>query len=224
MSFSSHHRDTLGFGLFCCLFFLPFSELQAAWQCGVQNGSCRSVFVVHNAWHAALVLRKIDIPAASIPEVGDFPAAEMIEFSWGDQDYFPDPDSGVFAALRAAFWSRGSVLHLVGFRGAPGEFYPGAKVVELQLSRDAFARLIAFMAAEFARAEPASPAKPRPGLYDYSRFYLARSEFGLTRTCNTWVAETLHHAGVPLQPNSVIMASSLAAQLADLHAGQANQR
>jgi uncharacterized protein (TIGR02117 family) len=224
MTFFSLHRAALGLGFFCCLLLLERSELQAAWQCRAQNGSCRSVFVVHNAWHAALVLRKSEIPAKSIPEVRDFPAAEMIEISWGDQDYFPDPDSGVFAALKAAFWSRGSVLHLVGFSGTPGEFYPGAKVVELQLSRDAFARLVAFMAAEFVRAEPAAPAKPRPGLYDYSRFYLARSEFGLARTCNTWVAETLHHAGVPVQPNSVIMARSLAAQLADLHAGQGNQR
>jgi len=220
MLFSSLQRAALGFGFFFCLFFVASSELQGSWQCGVQNGDCRSVFVVHDTWHAALVLRKSDIPAQSIPEVRDFPAAEMIEISWGDQDYFPDPDSGVFAALKAAFWSSGSVLHLVGFNGAPGAFYPGAKIIELKLSRDSFARLIAFIAAEFARAAPASPAEPRPGLYTYSRFYRARSPFGFTRTCNTWVAEALHRAGLPLQPAAVIMASTLAAQLADLRASQ----
>lgn len=190
----------------------------AAWNCGPKNADCRSVFVVHDSWHAALVLRKGDITEKVVPELADFPTAEMIEFSWGDQDYFPDPNSGVFAALKAAFWSDGSVLHLVGFNGAVKDFYRAAEVVELRLSIDAFERLIVFIAVEFARTEPSLPAKPRPGLYTYSRFYRAAGKFSFARNCNTWVAEALNQAGLPIHPASVVTAGNLSGQLADMPA------
>ena len=190
----------------------------AAWNCATKNANCQSVFVVHNSWHAALVLRKGDITNETLPEIVDFSTAEMIEFNWGDQDYFPDPNSGVFAALKAAFWSEGSVLHLVGFNGTVENFYRGAEITELRLSKDAFERLIAFIAAEFARTDTLFPAKPRPGLFTYSRFYRATGKFSFARTCNTWVAEALKHAGLPIHPASVITASNLSGQLADLSA------
>ena len=202
--------------LFCLSLVLVSTEAVAEWNCGGKNSHCHSVFVVSNSWHASLVLRKSDIAEKTLPELVDFPTAEMIEFSWGDQDYFPDPNSGVFAALKAAFWSDGSVLHLVGFIGTVGDFYQGAKITELRLSKDAFERLIFFIAAEFARTDPPLPAKPRPGLFAYSRFYGAKSKFSIAHTCNTWVAEALSHAGLPIDPASVITASHLTAQLVDL--------
>ena len=89
-----------------------------------------------------------------MPELKEFPRAQMIEFSWGDRDYFPDPDAGVFTALKAAFWSSGSVLHLVGFDGPAENFFRDALITELHLSEEAFTRLLAFLASTFARADP----------------------------------------------------------------------
>jgi uncharacterized protein (TIGR02117 family) len=218
MTFRSCRRTAPLRGLLCCLFLLVAGEAPATWDCAAQDVNCQKVFVVYDSWHAALVLRKSDISERTVPELIDFPTAEMIEFSWGDQDYFPDPDSGVLAALKAAFWSKGSVLHLVGFNGNTRDVYRSAEISEMSLSKDAFVRLIAFIAAEFARADPALPGKPRPGLFAYSRFYGARSKFSFARTCNTWVAEALSHAGVPIHAASVITASNLASQLADLPA------
>ena len=68
--------------------------------------------------------KKSDIPIAVLPELRDFPSAEYLEFSWGDRDYFPAPDAGVGLALKAAFWSSGSILHVVGFKEAVQEFFP----------------------------------------------------------------------------------------------------
>lgn len=210
-------RVLFSIALFVYLFGpLSTAAATAAWECDRDARDCYSVFVVHSSWHAGLVLRKSDIAEKILPEIGDFPGAALIEFSWGDQDYFPDPNSGVLAALKAAFWSDGSVLHLVGFDGTVGDFYRGAEVIELRLSRDTFIRLTTFIASEFSRGDLALPAKPRPGLYAYSRFYGATSKFSFARTCNTWVAEALSHAGVPIHAASVITASNLAAQLADL--------
>ena len=173
----------------------------------------KQIFVVHDRWHAALVLRKADIVASAFPERAHFPAAEYLEISWGDQDYFPAEKAGIRLALRAAFWSRGSVLHVVGITGPVEKHFPNASIITISLSEPAFQRLSDFVSMSFHRPYLGLPAQPSPGLLPQSRFYQAAGEFSILRTCNTWVAEALQYAGVPINPSCVITASSLGRQL-----------
>src|SRR5215475_11731941 len=110
----------------------------------------RTVFIVHDAWHSAVVIRTADISAAVLPEMKDFPSAENLEFSWGDRDYFPAPDGGLGLMLKAAFWSSGSVLHVLGFRDTVEKTYPGAEIVEIVLSEESFRGLIKFISDTFS--------------------------------------------------------------------------
>lgn len=202
--------------VFClCLFFYA-AVVRADWVCTPNDTSCKTIFIVHNSWHAALVLSRGDLSLETIAELSDFPDVKFVEFSWGDQDYFPDPNSGVWAALRAAFWSRGSVLHLVGFSENVDQFYRGAEIIELRVTTAAERQLIHFISQTFARANSNGRAQARPGLFPYSRFYPAAGKFSVLRTCNTWVAEALVSAGLPISPGAVLTAGSLASQLADL--------
>ena len=78
--------------LLCLLLLAPQAHASSIeWECTAPQPSCRSVFIVHSAWHAAIVLRKGDIPSEVVPELADFPSAQFVEFSWGDKDYFPNP-------------------------------------------------------------------------------------------------------------------------------------
>ena len=171
------------------------------------------VFVVHDAWHSAIVAKKADIPAGVLPEIEDFPSAEYLEFSWGDRDYFPAPDGGLGLALKAAFWSSGSVLHVVGFRDTVETTFPGAEIIEVVLSKESFQGLIKFISETFSRPYPPTPAEPRPGLFPNGRFYSAEGKFSVLRTCNTWVAEALRAAGLPISPSYVITAGNLGNQV-----------
>jgi len=204
----------VGISLIGLCLLLGWDVVHADWSCVAGESSCISVFIVHDSWHAAIVLNRSDIAADALPEVSDFPDAKFIEFSWGDKDYFPHPDAGIWAALRAAFWSGGSVLHLVGFNDKVEHFYRGAANTELRLAPEAFTRLIGFLSQSFARPKPNIRAPGGPGLFTYSRFYPANGQFSLLRTCNTWVAEALAAAGMPLSPHLVITAANLAGQLA----------
>ena len=203
----------LVFTVVVLLFFAYAGRARGAngWSCALAEKSCASVFVVHNSWHAAIVLPMEHLNRA-LPELGDFPDARFIEFSWGDKDYFPDPNSGFFLGLKAAFWSRGSVLHLVGFTEPVGGFYPGAKVTELRLSAAALERLIGHISQSFSRRR-GERAKASAGLYSYSRFYPSTGKFSVLNTCNTWVARALEAAGLPVAPASVISAGQLSDQL-----------
>jgi len=148
-----------------------------------------------------------------MPEMVHFAGADYIEISWGDADFFPAEESGIGLALKAAFWSSGSVLHLVGFNGAVKETYRGAEIIEIGLSEQEFQRLIGFVGAEFQRQQPGREATPSPGLFPQSRFFPAKSKFSLLRTCNTWIAEAFSAAGLPVSPGYVFTAGNLAAQL-----------
>ena len=154
-----------------------------------------------------------DISAAILPEMKDFPSAEYLEFSWGDEDYFPAPNGGVGLVLKAAFWSSGSVLHVVGFRDTVEKTFPGAEIIEVVLSEEGFQGLIKFISDTFSRPYPPTPAEPRPGLFPNGRFYSAEGKFSVLRTCNTWVAEALRAAGLPISPSYVITAGNLGNQV-----------
>jgi uncharacterized protein (TIGR02117 family) len=213
MLFSPGSR--LPFIIFAALVVFGLAPAHSAngWACKPEEKICRTVFIVHDSWHAAVVLRKDDFAAALLPELADFPNARFVEFSWGDKDYFPDPDSGFSMALKAAFWSGGSVLHLVGSSDEPKTFYPKAEIVELRMSAVAFDRLLRFLSGSFLRPDSQSRAPARAGLYSYSRFYPSSGKFSLLNTCNTWVARALEAAGVPVSPSRVITAGQLAEQI-----------
>ena len=177
------------------------------------DANAKQVFVVHNKWHAAIVAKQADIGADEMPELIHFPGAEYVEISWGDADFFPAAEGGIGLALKAAFWSRGSVLHLVGFSGVVKEIYSCAEIIEICLSEQEFRRLIGFVSADFQRKQPGRPATPRPGLFPQSRFFPANSKFNLLRTCNAWIAEAFSAAGLPVSPGFVFTASNLAGQI-----------
>ena len=209
---SATARCILLLSLSFCLLLTP-REAIGSWACIPEDDNCRPVSIVHDSWHAAIVLRKDDLPSAELPEIADFPEAGFIEFSWGDKDYFPDPNSGFSTAVKAAFWSSGSVLHLVGFQENARAFYPRSQIVELRLSAPAYDRLVSFLSQSFSRSPEKRRASASSGLYPYSRFYPSTGKFSLMNTCNTWVARALENAGLPVSAGLVITAGQLAEEL-----------
>jgi uncharacterized protein (TIGR02117 family) len=176
----------------------------------------RRIFVVHDNWHAAIVFKKADLGTDLIPEAEDFSSVEYVEFSWGDADYFETPDAGILLALRAAFWSRGSVLHVVGVERTLQEHFRPAEIIQVPVSDEAFQRLGQFLSAHFDRADSSVRATARPGLTPNARFYPSTGRFSIARTCNTWVAEALQYAGLPVTSAFVVTAANLASQVRPL--------
>ncbi len=198
--------------LLCLGHGVAYPQAVSPWACANNESTCKSVSIVHNSWHAAIVLRSSDL-VKTMPELADFPAAQFIEFSWGDKDYFPDPQSGIFGAIKAAMWSSGSVIHLVGFTDTVENFYRGATITELRLSPAAYERMVDYIDETFLREQSSGRARAAPGLFSSSRFYPARRSFSLLRTCNTWVAEALEQAGLSMSPAFVITAGNLQSRL-----------
>ena len=211
-------KSALRISIFLLSFWLPLNCARGFdyGSCAGTDPTCKSVFIVYDSWHAAIVIKRSEIALDAIPELADFPQAEFVEFSWGDKDYFPNPHAGVLSAVKAALWSSGSVLHVVGFSGSVESFYRGARITELAIDSQGYDRLISYISETVSRPSPSVPAQPSAGLFLYSRFYPASRDFSLLRTCNTWVAEALEQAGLPISASLVITVGNLDSQLARL--------
>jgi uncharacterized protein (TIGR02117 family) len=200
-----------------CLWTLVFLQVCASsaqdLQLSQPGTPGKIIYIVSHGWHTGVALRKADIPTTvAWPEITDFAQNDFIEVGWGDGDYYPAPETTWMRTLGAAFWSSRSVLHVAGFNEPVRKFFAASEVIEFALSDEAFTELCAFIAGTHERVPGDGGGKIRPGLYGNSRFYPAQGKFHVFYNCNTWVAEALRAAGLPMS-RFTMTADSVMAQV-----------
>ncbi len=170
----------------------------------------RTIYIVSNGWHTAIVIARPDISEGMVPEIRDFPEAEFFEFSWGDAQYFPAPEKGLGMIMNALFTPTPAVMHLAGLPAHPRTTFPTAETVSLEVSPEGFDALVSFLDQAFERD---AGAEGKPGLYPFSRFYPAKGRFHMFNTCNTWTARGLAAAGIAVTVTGTLQAEELMKQL-----------
>ena len=200
---------------FCAVFFFVFlsgcaAAVEQPFARPAAGEAGKRVFVVNYGWHTGIAISKADIPHGLLPEAEDLPG-ETLEIGWGDRDFYQAPEAGIGLAIKAVFFSDGSVVHVTAFDGAVENHFRGAEIYGLTLSAEGYQRLTQFVSDSFLR--PDSPKASRQGLYPNSRFYPAREKFHLFRNCNSWVGEALEAAGLPVKASLVITAGNLFSQV-----------
>ena len=171
-----------------------------------------AIRVVSHGWHTGIVIARDDIPAGSWPEHRLFPPAPFLEVGWGDRAFYREADAGVSLGLAAAFASEGVVLHVVGRDRPPGRAGDRVEVVVIAMPARGLEALARFVSTAYARDAQGQVIDLGPGLAPVSRFYAATGRYSLLHNCNNWVAEALHAAGCPIDPDSAVTAGSLLGQ------------
>jgi len=168
-----------------------------------------AVYVVNHGWHTGLVLPRAELPAGLLPEAGAFATGEYLEFGWGEDGFYRAKEPGVVDGAKAFFWRNKSVLHVVGFRGPPGEYFPDCTVVRVELSKPGLVKLCAFVQESFAHDAAGKTLLLGPGLYGESKFYRATGSYYFPEICNVWTARALRQAGCPITPACAISAGNV---------------
>ena len=171
------------------------------------------LWVVDHGWHTAIVLRRADVDRALWREVDELPPGAFVEVAWGDRDFYMATPATVWMAIKAAFASGASVLHVVSFEAPISAAFPHSQVVELSVSRRGLDALTRFIADEHARAADGRALRLQPGLYGRSWFYAGRGRYSLSNTCNTWIARALETAGLAVTTPGVRTAGDVMRQL-----------
>ena len=166
--------------------------------------------------HSGIILTNSTIPDDLRRITSRFNAFRYIEFGWGDEDFYRDPETTVFIAVKAALWPTASVLHLIGINETMEDYAAGPDIYRIELSREGFFALCNFITETFSRDEKGNSIAlgPDPAFIRYTLFYQARPKFFFPRTCNTWTAKVLQTAGMPISTWANICVKNLARNIA----------
>jgi hypothetical protein len=154
-------------------------------------------YVVGQGWHAEL-----GIPVEQLGAGLDFykhiyPGARMIMFGYGKKTFVTSPPES-FSEYILGPVPGPAVIHVVGLRVAPPEAYPSRPVVSLHLTEAGSKALSAFIAKDLMRDDKGEAIRVALSHNPEGGFYKAISPYSLMHTCNTWTAEALHAAGLPV--------------------------
>lgn len=171
------------------------------------------VLVVGHGWHTGIVM-PAQSAADHLPSLRALiGASRWLEVGWGDARYYPAETGTSGMAVSALLGLNGSVKHVVAFDDDPEALFAGLDRVELELSAEALAAMARFISAGLQLDDQGRPVPVAPARYATGAFLASTRPYHLFYTCNTWTADVLRHAGVPVgQP--VVTARSL---LRDLH-------
>lgn len=172
-------------------------------------GATKLVHVVSHGWHVGIALARADVSTAIWPESAEFAGFRHLEVGWGDGDYYPAERGTLRLALRAAFRSTSTVLHVVAFDEGVAALFGGSEIIEIPLSPAGFDALCRFIHVSYARDAAGGTIAIAPALYGHGRFYRATGRYRLLDNSNHWTARALAAAGCPIDPAGAITAGSV---------------
>jgi uncharacterized protein (TIGR02117 family) len=179
----------------------------ACYEPATPGESFRSVYVVKRAWHTGVAVAAADWPNRDWSVLADFPESRYLEFGWGDARFYQAQEETWWLAVRAAFFSTASAVHVIGFDHPTPEALIADDVVQVRLSAEGLLKLTASIEAEFQDVAPKSFGVPLQGTPEPNKFYSAKRRFFFPRMCNWWTSQRLHDGGCPIAAWSVVSAN-----------------
>lgn len=128
-----------------------------------------------------------------------FPGSEVLTFGFGKRHYFLSSQPRIFATFFAPVPGLGA-MEVGGHFGPP----PGALM--LGVSPEGLARLLTALEDSFEGE--LTPLNVQTG----HKYFAASRLYTVAYTCNTWTAEMLATAGLPVRPGLVVTANGVMTQ------------
>lgn len=171
-----------------------------------------TIYVVSGGWHTELGLPSEGLTGDLAALKPEFPTARYIIFGWGARDYYTAQNAGIGDLLRAAVPGP-AVMLVIPLQISPEVFFGPSNVFVLSAPREGIQRLAQFLWDYLAVDSERLPRRIGTGPYPQSVFYASTGTYNLGHTCNTWTAEALQVAGLPINAAGVVFASQLLGQL-----------
>jgi uncharacterized protein (TIGR02117 family) len=177
-----------------------------------------AIYVISGGWHTELGLPAAAITGSLAALKPEFPNARYLIFGWGAHDYYMSRHPGIGDLLRAAA-SGTAVMLVIPLEISPEAFFGAANVLALSPPPGGIQRLSDFLWGYLAVDKEGPPRRIATGPYPQSVFYASTGTYNLGHTCNTWTAEALHAAGLPVSAAGVVFAGQVLDQLSSILAG-----
>lgn len=168
------------------------------------------IAVVDRGWHTDIAL-----PVGAVPLhpwlaglAAGFPGMTTMVLGFGDRGWLLDGDRSPLAPLRALLPGPGAVL-LTALSAPPEAAFGPGQVVRLPLTAGQMDRLQQFLAGSLDRRWRLPDGRWQAlaeGPYPGSVFHASPIVYSAAYTCNTWTADALAAARLPVHATGVVLA------------------
>jgi hypothetical protein len=177
------------------------------------------IYVARRGWHIDIGFSAGELQPPLQSLTGEFPGVRYLFFGFGDQRYLQAKHHSA-PVLLAALWPGGALVLATGLASPPEEAFGSAHVfavkVTLQQSQNAQAYIWESLRKQASTATDNTLVAYARGPYEGSLYFTATSKYSAFHTCNTWVAEVLKAAALPIHSGGVIFAGQLWSQVRHL--------
>ncbi|HET6238455.1 MAG TPA: DUF2459 domain-containing protein [Acetobacteraceae bacterium] len=170
-----------------------------------------TIFLVARGWHTDVGVLAAQAGDALGALRTTFPGVHTLLIGFGERAYLLRRHNDLGNSLAALVPGAGALL-VTALRDTPQSAFPVGDVIVLHVSARGLARLTDFIAVSFERAPDSAPREIADGPYPGSLFYASTRTYSAGYTCNTWTAEALQTAGLPVRAAGVIFADEVADQ------------
>jgi uncharacterized protein (TIGR02117 family) len=171
----------------------------------LQDDSLKTIYLIKQRWHTAIVFHTEDVDSLIFPEVKYFHAAELIDIGWGDEAFYQHPDFDWDLAYQALFYPTSSTLRVEGIFISMLEYFNLSEiVVELKINNEQLKILLGYISDTIWRDEKNQRKVLSTQYLNRVYFLKANGEYHLFNTCNTWLAKGLEQAGFDLEDNIIL--------------------
>ena len=188
----------------------PLPPQPAARAAPAQPGAASSdtVSLLTHGWHTdiAMPAREVSGPLARFKTL--FPGARSLIFGYGKETFMIAPVHSLGEWMIGPFPGP-AALEVSAISTDPTTAYGPRHTITLALPPGGAARLSAYLWRAFAKDKAGNPHYIAQGNFPGSLFFAAARPYGLFHTCNTWSAEALAAAGLPVRPAGVIFSAPL---------------
>lgn len=173
-----------------------------------QTGDAATLYVIDRGWHTDIGFpaTEVTMPLAQLGQ--GFAGARTLVVGFGDRAYVLPGGKGFFGMLQALVPGRGLLL-VTALRTTPQRAFGARNVVTLRLSRAGLDRVMRFVWHDTTHGAADRPHRVGDGPYPGSMFYASSATYAGYYTCNTWTADALHSAGLPVSASGILLADQL---------------
>ncbi|MCH8034001.1 MAG: DUF2459 domain-containing protein [Bacteroidetes bacterium] len=165
----------------------------------------KEIYLIKQYWHTAIVIEKNDIDPEILPEVKYFNDFSLLDFGWGDEEFYQYPgfDSGL--AVKALFYSTPSTLRVEGIGISKDTYFDISDiVVRILVTQEQLNKIVDFISSTVYRNDSGSPVILSAQGLGRIIFFRANGNYHLFNTCNTWLASCLASAGINIEDNVIL--------------------
>ncbi len=171
-----------------------------------------TIYVVKYSWHTGLFIPVNKETIERIPVLKQFSSYKIVDIGWGDHGFYQsESEFDLELALKALFTPTKSVVRIIGSLQDPEDIKLWSDFFfEFGISDSSFTKFASFINQTMSDSL-AQPLSEKAG--GIIKFYSSDRNYSLFYTCNTWAAECLGKADIPVTHEGIITAEDLFIEL-----------